>query len=495
MGFRLPAFSPVAWLTAERLVQQVMWLGLFVVLAPILGPQPYGQFSIVMVFVGICELLLLEGATEALVSVKELDSLHSSTVNASNLLLALVATAVMAAFAPLLAAFYQDPELKRLLWALCPLPILSSLTSTPLAVLRRSLLYRQMAIRSILGLTIGGVFGIVLALMGAGAWALALQVLAQRATEFIVLSIAVPKHNGFKWSRPHFNELRPVAQDVVMARAMSVIGGQLPRLIIGYVLGSATLGLFTLATRFLEISVQISIVPRTSIGRVNLRHFAPGSPAFEVTFVEMLQDACLLLFPLLMGAIALTPLLFRVWLDQRWQDAILPTQLILLSGMPLVLSYSGDSTFLGANQSTLFARTTTIQSLTICAVTLAAVPFGLDITCLALAIRAWLLMPMPVYLLWKKCHLRVRDIFIPIARALVASLLMAALVAVAAHFLHVKALRPAITLGSLVVWGVLVYFGYLYLFSRRQMKSLFGSIFLLYRSPRLQTTSDPASDT
>ena len=51
MAVRLPTLSPVAWLTADRVTQQVLWLILFAILAPILGPRPYGLFSIVMVFV------------------------------------------------------------------------------------------------------------------------------------------------------------------------------------------------------------------------------------------------------------------------------------------------------------------------------------------------------------------------------------------------------------------------------------------------------------
>jgi hypothetical protein len=45
---------------------------------------------------------------------------------------------------------------------------LSTLSAAPIAVLRRSLKFKQLAIRSILGLTIGGVFGIALAVAGAG---------------------------------------------------------------------------------------------------------------------------------------------------------------------------------------------------------------------------------------------------------------------------------------------------------------------------------------
>ena len=70
--------SPTAWVTIERLTQQMLWL---VFLAPILGPRPYGLYTIVMVFVGFSELVLIESATEALVTVDKLDNLHATTAN------------------------------------------------------------------------------------------------------------------------------------------------------------------------------------------------------------------------------------------------------------------------------------------------------------------------------------------------------------------------------------------------------------------------------
>ena len=87
---RLPRVSPVVWLTFERITQQALSLILFAVLAPILGPRPYGLFAIVMIFVGFCESMVLEGAVEALVTVDNLDHLHTTAANLTNGLVALV---------------------------------------------------------------------------------------------------------------------------------------------------------------------------------------------------------------------------------------------------------------------------------------------------------------------------------------------------------------------------------------------------------------------
>ena len=40
--------SPSLWVTVEKFSQQAVWLVLFAILAPILGPRPYGLFAIVL---------------------------------------------------------------------------------------------------------------------------------------------------------------------------------------------------------------------------------------------------------------------------------------------------------------------------------------------------------------------------------------------------------------------------------------------------------------
>jgi hypothetical protein len=51
----------------EKFMQQAMWLLLFLILASILGPRPYGQFTIVMGFIGFCEFVVVEATVEALI--------------------------------------------------------------------------------------------------------------------------------------------------------------------------------------------------------------------------------------------------------------------------------------------------------------------------------------------------------------------------------------------------------------------------------------------
>jgi O-antigen/teichoic acid export membrane protein len=476
VAFRFPSLSASAWFTVDRMTQHALWFIIFAILAPILGPRAYGLFSIVMVFVGLCEFILIEGGVEALVTVKELDHLHTTTANLANGGIALALTLVISALAPEIAVLFHEEELKYLIWVLAPLPVLSSLSATPIAVLQRSMQFRRLAIRSIAAISIGGAVGIALALSGAGVWALALQVIAQRIAEFTIVWISAPVRFGLKWSGAHFREIGAVGRNVGVARVMSVACGQLPRFILGYTLGPTEVGLYSLANRFLDIIIHTAVSPRTRVARMELRSSKPDSPAFERVFSIMTQDVSLVSFPIFLGAAALTPDLFHIWLDQRWQPGVIPMQLILLSGLPLVLFYCIDAALLAASLSTVFAWAATAHALTIIATMLCVAPLGLDLTCLSLAVRPWVLLPILLVMVRRSVRLPTSALLLSPLRSLIGAIIMAALLTL--PFLRPSWFYQKFDFVFLVVFGMIFYGVFLYSFARTQLKVLLGGMFV-----------------
>jgi len=476
VAVRLLSFSPVTWVTVEKLIQQVLWLVLFAILAPILGPRPYGVFSIVMVFVGFCDFVLSEGVIEVFVTMTEFEQPHAATANLVAGATAFGLSLVLACLAPGIGSLFHDGDITRLMWALAPLPMLSLLSAAPIAVLRRGMLFKRLALRSIVSLVVGGVAGIALALAGAGVWALALQVLVQRVVEVVIAWLSVHIQFRFGWSDRHFREMLPVGINVLAARVMIFASGQLPRLILGYVLGPTQVGLFTLANRFLDIIVYTMVFPRTAVGRIELRSLPAGSREFERRFASMTQDVALVSFPILLGAATLMPELYRLWLDQRWLAGVVPAQLVLLSGVPLVLFYCIDAALLGAKMSAVFKRMSTVQAVVMAVTVLCAAPFGLDLTCLALAGRPWVLLPLYLSVLRRRCGVPARKFLLPPLHSLGGALVMAAILHL--PFWQMPWFDQKLNFVVLVGVGMVCYGLFCYGFARSQTRAALAGLFL-----------------
>ena len=144
--------QPIAWSALEKFFQQAIWLLLFFILAPILGPRPYGQFAIVMVVIGVCESVLATPAVEALLSMDPLEPNHLRTANLAGFVLAVLAGGMIFLSAPYIGQVFGDAELGSIFKIMSVLPATAILTTTPIAVLKSHLLFRPLALRTILSL-------------------------------------------------------------------------------------------------------------------------------------------------------------------------------------------------------------------------------------------------------------------------------------------------------------------------------------------------------
>jgi hypothetical protein len=168
------------------------------------------------------------------------------------------------------------------------------------------------------------------------------------------------------------------------------------------------------------------------------------------------------------------PSLFRLWLDPRWLPGILPAQLLLLSGLPLVLTYGLDVTFLATRNSAIFTRMATLQAATIVLTVLCCAPFGLNITCLALAVRPWLLIPIYLSTFQRKCHLTPSHVLALPSLPFIGAVVMAGV-------LNLPVSRPhwldaRIDFIALIASGMLIYGLFLYQFSPRQLRTAVKSV-------------------
>jgi PST family polysaccharide transporter len=371
---------------------------LFAILAPILGPKPYGLFTIVMAFIGFCEMVIVGGAVEALVTIPEATDSHFRTVNLAGVVAAAFAGGAVFAAAGPIANFFEAPELEKLFRVLAPLPVISALTAIPVAVLSRHMRFRALALRSIVGLVASAMIAVALAWYGAGVWALVAQVLAQRCIELAILWASAHTRLGFGWSQSNFRELRGYAFNVIISKGMFWAGSQIPRIILGWYLGATDLGLFALAGRLIDITSQVFIVPRSAVARLTLRKFADAPAGFAEEFNLTIRQIAILCFPVCCGLAALMPILYT-FLGQRWTPGILPAQIMVLTGIPLTFYFCFTAAVLALRQPQLDSQNAVAINATTAVMILLTASHGLDAACAAILAQRVVMMPLALMML------------------------------------------------------------------------------------------------
>jgi O-antigen/teichoic acid export membrane protein len=451
-----PRLSPTSWLITKTIFSQAFAVLLFAIQAPLLGPRAFGLIAIVMVFVGFCETVPGEAAAEALISVREIEDEHFYTMTATNVLLSALLGAGVFVLARQIAAWFGDPELTNLLRCMSVLPAISAFAAAPIAAAKRELQFRPLALRSIGGMFIGGVLGLILTLAGAGIWALVWQTIVSRLVAAIVLWRTVPLKFGMGFSARHFRELARFATPTMLSRFLTWSCNQIPRLMLGLYWGSTDLGLFSLAVRLGDILMEVVVVPRYAVARVELRKFADDPAGLETALGRTFTFLTVFCFPLCVGGAAIVPTLFHVWLDPRWIGAIVPAQCMLLTSVALVTQYLAGAALLAMNHQKSEAMVSVAQTGATVVAVAACAPFGLVAASMGIAARPFALLPLSVRLLKRDCHISASAIFRPQWPALAASLVMGACVC-ALRFALESSVRDIVALPLLVLAGAAVY--------------------------------------
>jgi O-antigen/teichoic acid export membrane protein len=452
--------SPTSWLTTKTVFSQVFALALFAIQAPLLGPRAFGLISIVMVFVGFCEYVPVEAAADSLISIRKIDERHFSTMTTANVGLSLLIGVIVFLGAATIARWFHDPEVAGMLRWMAILPTISAFAAAPTAATKRDMQFGPLAVRSIGSVVAGGLVGLVLTLTGAGVWALVFQALVTRLVATVVLWYAVPLKFSMRFSAVHFRDLLQFAFPTMVSRFLTWSSQQIPRVLLGLYWGSTELGLFSLAARLGDILMDVAVVPRYAVARVELRKHANEHPALEAALERILMISAVFCFPLCVGGAAVVPTLFRVWLDPRWAGAVVPAQVMLLACGALVTQYMGNAVLLALNLQRSEALVSIAQTLaTVIAVTVCA-PFGILATSVAIAARPYLLTPLSLWLLGRRCGIAPAVVFRPQLPALLASGVMGVCVwlsrlALSGVVAEVVALPLLVVIGA-IVYGVMV---------------------------------------
>jgi O-antigen/teichoic acid export membrane protein len=420
--------SPTFWATTHSAFEQAFWIALFALQAPLLGPHAFGLITLAMVLVGFCEFVFVTVASEALISLNEIEDRHFDTMLTVTILASLVAGAAIFFGADYYGRLMKDAELARVLQWMAILPLVSAFCSAPTAAAQRRMQFRALAQRSIVSLIAGGSVGLALTLAGTGVWALVWQALVQRIVGAITLWLCVPLRPRLGISPRHFRDLRGFAAKMAASRIMNWVQAPLSRLILGFYLGTIDLGIFSLAARLNNVLVQVALGPRIAVARVAFRRFKADPSGLEPEARRLFLITSVCCFPLFIGGAAILPILFHLWLGPEWNGSVKPAQFMLLMGVPTVTFYCTTALLLSLNHQATEAFISTCQTISVVLVVAAAVPFGLTAVTAAIALRQLVMLPLPVILLHRQCKLSMQTILLTQLPALLASAAMGAAV-------------------------------------------------------------------
>ncbi|WP_246005941.1 oligosaccharide flippase family protein [Georgenia muralis] len=293
-------------------------LAIGIVLARLLGPEEFGTFAVALVALTAALSLNELGVSLAIVRWAGDPRLIAPTVSTISVVSSLAVFGIAFAAAPAFAREMGDPGATPVVRLLAVAVVVSGVVATPAMVMQRQFLQRRKMLIDQVGVWLGALVSLTLALTGTGAMSLAVGRLAGALASAVLFLVLSPFPFRLGLDRTH---VRPLLQFGLPLAGASVIVfalGNADQLVVGGMLGSTALGFYVLAANLSSWPVNVFSQPLRSVAPAVFARLKHDPDEMRRTFTAILGVVAAVAFPvclLLAGAAsAVVPFVYGdVW--------------------------------------------------------------------------------------------------------------------------------------------------------------------------------------
>jgi len=346
------------------------------VLARMLPPQDFGLVAMVATVMGFLRIFNDAGLSTATVQREDITHAQVSNLFWTNVALGGLASLILALSAPVVAWFYREPRLIGITLALCLSFLLAGSTVQHLALLKRQMRFKMIAVIQIGAAIASVVVGVGMAWLNYGYWSLVGMQLAGPATAFILTWWFSRWHPQWPTRRSGTRSLLNFGANLTVSSFMWSLAKGSDSLLIGRLYGPASLGFYTRAQALLLRPLDQFISPLEAVFVPTLSRLQSQPERYRRVVFQLLEIVAVTSFlfsGLLLGlAYPLTLLV----LGPNWGPAA-----PILAGFSLVSLYAPITSVAGLlltsqGRGRDFLVMSSICSLATVGAFLAGAPFG-----------------------------------------------------------------------------------------------------------------------
>lgn len=293
-----------------------------IVLARLLDPTVYGTVALVSVFTAILGVFVDSGMGCALIQKKDADDLDFSSVFYFNITMGLALYVVMFFAAPVIAKFYEMPELTPLIRVLSLSLIIGGVKNVQQAYVSRHMLFKRFFYAT-LGGTIGAaILGIWMAYRGYGVWALVAQGLFNSTVDTIILWVTVKWRPKKVFSFHRLMALFSFGWKLLASTLLDTGYNELRSLIIGKLYTTADLAFYNKGRTFpnMVVSNINASIDSVLLPTMSARQDEPER--VRAMTRRAIKTSTYIMMPMMMGLAVCAEPLVRILLTEKWLPCV-----------------------------------------------------------------------------------------------------------------------------------------------------------------------------
>jgi PST family polysaccharide transporter len=243
----------------------VLALGSTAILARILTPADFGLIAMVMAIIGFIAIFKDLGLSMATIQRADVSHAQVSTLFWINVAVSVLIMFFIAAIAPLLSWYYNEPRVVEITLVLAGTIIFSGLIVQHQALLRRQMRFGLIATIEISTMFLAFVCGIIWALSGLGYWSLVVIPIVREVTMMLGVWMFCRWRPGRPVPRSGVKAMVSFGAHLTGFNLLNYFARNLDKILIGRYWGATPLGLYNKAYQMLLLPIQQINNPITSV--------------------------------------------------------------------------------------------------------------------------------------------------------------------------------------------------------------------------------------
>jgi len=465
------AVKSVFWVGIAKFCGQVLSWSVTLLLIRILSPNDYGLMGMALAYKFFVTIFFDMSIGEAVLQKKDLTEIDINTAFWICISFALVLYGITWFAAIGLAQFFSSNELVKIIRVLGISLIFLSIKEIPNRLMARGFEFKKRSFCELIAGIMNVTTCLILALKGFGVWSL---IIGEVVRDFMLMCLIVfykkwiPKLN-FSFSSA--GQMLKYGLPVTGHYLLNYFSNRMDIILIGKLLGQSTLGYYSVAISLSRMPVNKGVFILQTIVFPLFSKIQEDLSEFVKYYYMVIYLISLFCFPVFFGMYAISEEIIVVILSPKWMPSLFPFKIFCLLG--ILISYKGILLVI------LKARGNTKPVFMFSVYSAIFLPLGFimffkyGLTGMALI---WLIVYpfLFAYILYNV----VKDInasfiksFKKISPALIGSLLML-IVLSAIKMTIFKNTISLLSLSVYIIFGIVIYTGYFYLFSRETFQDM-----------------------
>ncbi|MDQ8201097.1 lipopolysaccharide biosynthesis protein [Pelagicoccus enzymogenes] len=226
------------------------------ILARILGPEEFGLIGMATVITGFLGFFSEFGIIDSIVRKKNHDALDEHTAFWTGIAFSLLTYTAIYFASPLVASFYDTPELTRICRVSSLIFLIGAYGFIPVALEIKKVQYKTLTLLELASTILSGACAIAAAYNGLGVWALVIQLLMRKLATNAGYFLFIKWRPKLSFSRTRFRTMIGFSIHRTANNLITFLTENSDAILIGKMLGPAALGNYTMAFRLTRFPIQ-----------------------------------------------------------------------------------------------------------------------------------------------------------------------------------------------------------------------------------------------